>query len=448
MTVLAIDQGTSSTKAVLVADDGIVLARASARVKCAYPHPGWVEQDPDELWDSVQAVIAAMPRGTPIDAIALSTQRESAVIWDRRTGEPAGPVIGWQDGRTAPECDRLREHEPLVRAKTGLALDPMFSATKLRWLLDGRDDLCAGTIDAFLIHRLTGEFAIEAGNASRTLLMNLETLAWDPELCALFGVPLSTLPEIRRSDAGFGSTPAGIPVKAVLADSHAALYAHGAAKATYGTGSSVMVPSDHAVDGLAHTLAWLTAAPVYAVEGNVLASAAALDWMARTLQVSALEPLALQAGTTDGVHLVPAFSGLGAPYWDRDATGLVTGLTLGTRPEHLARAAFESVAHQICDILDLVELDALHADGGATASDLLMQLQADLSGRPVLVSTSPEMSALGAADLAAGVRRERPARTFEPAITEDERHARRDAWHGAVRRSRLTATPVLEGSLR
>ncbi|MDA0180084.1 FGGY family carbohydrate kinase [Solirubrobacter phytolaccae] len=443
MTVLAIDQGTSSTKGVLVADDGIVLARASARVSCSFPHPGWVEQDADEIWESVQAVIAAMPLGTPIDAIALSTQRESAVVW---SGDFVSPVIGWQDARTAPDCDRLREHEAFVRARTGLALDPMFSATKLHTLLDGRDDRHAGTIDAFLIHRLTGEFAIEAGNASRTLLMNLETLDWDPELCALFGVPLHTLPEIRRSDAGFGEHR-GIPLAAVLADSHAALYAHGAAKATYGTGSSVMVPSDASVDGLAHTLAWLTDKPVYAVEGNILASAAALDWMARTLHVDRLEPLALDATTTDGVHLVPAFSGLGAPHWDRGASGVIAGLTLGTRPKHLARAAFESVAHQICDILDLVGLEALHADGGATASALLMQLQADLSGRPVHVSASPEMSALGAADLAAGGRRERPVRTFEPAISDDERHTRREAWHAAVRRSRM-ATPELEASLR
>lgn len=442
MSVLAIDQGTSSTKAVLVGDDGIVLGRASVPITCSYPHPGWVEQDAEEIWQSVLTVIDFLD--TP-DVIAISNQRESAVVW---SDDFVSPVIGWQDARTAPDCDRLREHEAVVRQKTGLALDPMFSATKLHWLLDGRDDLRAGTIDAFLIHRLTGEFAIEAGNASRTLLMNLETLDWDPELCALFGVPLHTLPEIRRSDAGFGERR-GIPLAAVLADSHAALYAHGAAKATYGTGSSVMVPSEHHVDGLAHTLAWLTDQPVYAVEGNILASAAALDWMARTLHVDKLEPLAREAQTNDGVHLVPAFSGLGAPYWDREASGLISGLTLGTRPEHLARAAFESVAHQICDILDRVVLDVLHADGGATASDLLMQLQADLSGRPVLVSTSPEMSALGVADLAAGGRRERPVRAFEPAISEDERLTRREAWRAAVRRARLqTATPQLEGSLR
>ncbi|MDA0172204.1 FGGY family carbohydrate kinase [Solirubrobacter taibaiensis] len=440
MTVLAIDQGTSSTKGVLVADDGSVLGRASVPIACSYPHPGWVEQDAEEIWQSVLTVIDFL--GTA-DAIALANQRESAVVW---SDAYVSPVIGWQDARTAPDCDRLREHEPFVRARTGLALDPMFSATKLHRLLDGRDDLCAGTIDAFLVHRLTGEFAIEAGNASRTLLMNLETLAWDPELCELFGVPLHTLPEIRHSNAGFGDHH-GVPVMAVLADSHAALYAHGAAKATYGTGSSVMVPSAVAVDGLAHTLAWVTDAPTYAVEGNILASAAALDWMARTLHVDRLEPLAREAATADGVHLVPAFSGLGAPHWDRAASGVITGLTLGATPAHLARAAFESVAHQICDILDLVALDALHADGGATASELLMQIQADLAGCPVHVSTSPEMSALGAADLAAGGRRERPTRTFEPAISDDERHTRREAWHAAVRRSRM-ATPELEGSLR
>lgn len=440
MTVLAIDQGTSSTKGVLVGDDGTVLGRASVPIHATYPRPGWVEQDAEEIWQSVLRIIEFLD--TP-DAIALSNQRESAVVWN---DSYTSSVIGWQDARTAADCDRLREHEALVRARTGLALDPMFSATKLHRLLDGRDDLRAGTIDAFLIHRLTGEFAIEAGNASRTLLMSLETLQWDAELCALFGVPRSTLPEIRRSDAGFGDHD-GIPVTAVLADSHAALYAHGAAKATYGTGSSVMVPSDTAVDGLAHTLAWLTDTPTYAVEGNILASAAALDWMARTLDVTQLEPLARTVDTTDGVHLVPAFGGLGAPHWDREASGVIAGLTLGTQPAHLARAAFESVAHQICDIVDLVEIDGLHADGGATASALLMQLQADLTGCPVHVSASPEMSALGVADLAAGARRTRPARTFEPAISEDERHTRREEWHAAVRRSRMT-TPELEESLR
>jgi glycerol kinase len=441
MTVLAIDQGTSSTKALLVDEAGAVIARASARVSCRYPRPGWVEQDAEEIWRSVGTVIEQLD--TP-DAIAIANQRESAVVWDRETGA-ASAVIGWQDSRTAADCDRLREHEPLIRARTGLALDPMFSATKLHRLLDGRDDLCAGTIDAFLIHRLTGEFAVEAGNASRTLLFNLETLDWDDELCELFGVPRQTLPEVRRSDASFGEYR-GIPVRAVLADSHAALYAHGAAKATYGTGSSVMVPSDHPVDGLAHTLAWLTDAPAYAVEGNIIASAAALDWMKRTLNAE-LEPLATQVDSTEGVHLVPAFGGLGAPHWDRHADGLISGLTLGTRPEHLARAAFESVAHQICDVLDLVELDALHADGGATASDLLMQLQADLSGRRVLVSASPEMSALGVADLAAGGHRARPTRAFHPAIGDDERATRREAWHAAVRRSRM-ASPELEETLR
>jgi glycerol kinase len=421
MKVLAIDQGTSSTKAVLV-DDGEIVGRASAPVSCAYPRPGWVEQDAEEIWRSVQTVIDQLPGA---DAIALANQRESAVVWDDSW---VSPVIGWQDARTAAECERLREHEPLIRAKTGLGLDPMYSATKLAYLLGGRDDLHAGTLDAFLLHRLTGSLSTEAGNASRTLLFNLETLDWDDELCELFGVPRHTLPEIHRSDAHHG------PVRAVLADSHAALYAHNAPKATYGTGSSVMVPAEHAVEGLAHTLAWLTDAPVYAVEGNILASGAALDWMARTLNVDDLEALA--APDNGGVHLVPAFSGLGAPHWDRRADGLLSGLTLGARREHLARAAFEAVAHQICDILDLVELDVLHADGGATASALLMQLQADLSGLPVHAGRSPEMSALGAADLAAGVRRARPVRVYEPRLSEDERRHRREAWGEAVARAR------------
>ncbi len=436
MKVLAIDQGTSSTKAVLVGDEGEILGRASVAIGCSYPRPGWVEQDAEEIWRSVQQVIEALD--IP-DAIAISNQRESAVVW---SDDHVSPVIGWQDARTAPDCERLREHESMIKTRTGLALDPMFSATKLHHLLGGRDDLHAGTIDAFLIHRLTGEVATEAGNASRTLLLNLATLDWDDELCELFGVPRHTLPKVRRSDAGFGVTRDGIPVNAVLADSHAALYAHGAAKSTYGTGSSVMVPSADAVDGLAHTLAWLTDKPTYAVEGNILASGAALDWMARTLGVDHLEPLA--APDNGGVHLVPAFSGLGAPYWDRHAEGLLTGLTLGASRAHLARAAFESVAHQICDILDRVELDVLHADGGATASELLMQLQADLSGLSVVASSSPEMSALGAADLAAGARRPRAGREYAPRLSEDERETRREAWHAAVRRARAQTRQLEE----
>jgi glycerol kinase len=371
---------------------------------------------------------------TPV-ALAISNQRESVLAWSRRSGTPLGPMLGWQDARTAQYCAELAAGGlgTVVRARTGLSLDPMFSAPKMRWLLDAAltsgvdvQDVLLGTVDSWLVWRLTGEHLIEAGNASRTLLMNLRTIDWDEDLCAAFGVPRSALPEIRASDAGFGVTdgregiPAGIPVAAVLADSHAALYQHGctapgSGKATYGTGSSVMTPCespDAAPEGVATTLAWITnGAPTYAREGNIVASGAALDWMARIL--GAPEGLSGGAFLTDlaadvagGVAFVPAFSGLGAPYWDREATGVLTGVTAGTSRAHLARAALEAVAHQVTDVVEAIEADGgariemLHADGGATASGLLMQLQADLLQRPILVGDVPEASALGAAALA------------------------------------------------
>jgi glycerol kinase len=463
--ILAVDQGTSSTKAVLVDAQGAIVARGAAPIGAAYPQPGWVEQDAEEIWasvlDAVGRCLAAAPDARPT-ALALTNQRESAVVWQRATGAPAGPVIGWQDRRTAEACERLREDEPLIRSRTGLALDPMFSATKLRWLLDRAPagDLCAGTIDAYLIHRLTGGevFAVEAGNASRTLLLNLREVAWDDELLALFDIPAGILPEVRRSDGGFGTTvaagalPAGLPIAAVLADSHAALYGHGAVtpgagKATYGTGTSVMTPSAEPVEdsgGVSQTVAWVTDAPTWAFEGNIIASGAALDWMAATLGVQGgaeLERLAAQADSPEGVHFVPAFSGLGAPYWDRGAQALIDGMTLGTRPPHLARAAIEAVAHQVCDVLEAIDapLETLHADGGASASDLVMQTQADLCGRPVVAGTTAEMSALGVARMAGAGSAGAESRTFEPKITEAERNERRAAWAAAVARARPAA---------
>jgi glycerol kinase len=463
--ILAIDQGTSSTKAVLVDRVGAIVARASAPVGCAYPRPGWVEQDADEIWESVLYAVAACLAQTDAypEALALTNQRESAVVW-RANGEPAGPVIGWQDRRTADACDALRGDEALIRSRTGLALDPMFSATKLCWLLDRAPGtgLLAGAIDAFLIHRLTGGevFACEADNASRTLLMDVHAIAWEDELLELFRIPRHVLPEIRRSDAGFGHTvpagalPGGLPIAAVLADSHAALYSHGGGKATYGTGTSVMTPSDALVPdagGVAQTLAWLTDRPIYAFEGNIIASGAALEWMAATLGLdggAALARLAHDAPSAQGVTFVPAFAGLGAPYWDSGAHALLEGMTLATRPAHLARAAIDAVAHQVCDVIDAIDavadhpLDTLHADGGASASDLVMQTQADLAGRPVLASTAAEMSALGVARMAAGgTAGATPAREFLPAIAETERAARRHAWSVAVARARAN-TPA------
>jgi glycerol kinase len=467
MTLLAIDQGTSSTKAVLVDEAGQIVARGSAPVSCRFPRPGWVEQDPEEIWQSVLSAVAACLGDERPTALAISNQRESAVVW-RRDGRAVGPLIGWQDSRTAADCDRLRAEEPFVRARTGLGLDPMFSATKLRWLLDRAPagDLCAGTVDAYLIYRLTGGrvFACEAGNASRTLLMNLAQPAWDPDLLELFDIPAAVLPELRRSDGGFGTTmaagplPGGIPIAAVLADSHAALFGHGSftpgtGKATYGTGTSVMSPSETP----AQTLAWLTDRPTWAYEGNIIASGAALDWMAETLGVDGGAGIeALAAPTSDGVHLVPAFAGLGAPHWDRAASGVLTGITRGTRREHLARAALEAVAFQVCDVVEDIPLQVLYADGGATASSDLMQIQADLLGRPVLASTTPEMSALGAAHMAGAAiglwdlaTLARPTREFLPALGDDERERRRSAWRDAVARARGHAVhPALEESLR
>jgi glycerol kinase len=483
--VLAIDQGTTNTKALLVdVGSGSIGARASRRVTIEYPAPGWVEQDAAQLWgataEAVRDCLASAPDLSPV-AVAVSNQRESVVAWSRTTGAPLGPVLGWQDARTAQRCAELGSSADMVRSRTGLSLDPMFSATKMRWLLDsvvaaGADvaDVCLGTIDAWLIWNLTGEFATEAGNASRTLLLDLRDLDWHQDLLDLFGIPLSTLPVVRASNAGFGLTrgsdriPTGLPVLAVLADSHAALFHHGctlpgAGKATYGTGTSVMTPCsgpDAAPQGIATTIAWLTDRPTYAREGNIIASGSALDWMARMLSAGEQEPggafLTDLAGTVEdagGVVFVPAFSGLGAPYWDRAAQGVLVGMTGGTQRAHLARAALEAVAHQVADVVEAIEsdsdarIDVLHTDGGATASALLMQMQADLLGRAVHVSDSTDASALGVAQLASlslGEAAPLPPPFDEatspslraPTLTPTDRATRRAAWAAAVARSR------------
>lgn len=476
--VLALDEGTTNAKALAVAADGTVLAVGSAPVPVSYPQPGWVEQDAEDIWRAQSAAIAACLdgiEGAP-EGIAISNQRESVVCWDARSGRALGPVLGWQDSRTAEFCDWLRspEREFSVAATTGLSLDPMFSAPKMRYLLDRvgaamPDDARharIGTIDAWLVARLSGQesYVIEAGNASRTLLMDLATLQWSEEMCALFGVPAARLPRIVASNADFGATagldalPDGVPIVGVLGDSHAALFGHGCrttseGKATYGTGSSVMVPSgaDRSVrPGVSTTLAWLTDRPMYGHEGNIVASGTAMDWTARLLGVApgrALDELAAAVPDSAGISLVPAFTGLGAPWWDRRAVGLVAGLTAATERGHLARAALESVAHQIADVVEALgagDLTVLHADGGATASRLLMQTQADLLGRDVVVSANAEVSALGAAlmgftrlgwDLPApegGV-----GRRYRPALDEPARAAARSRWGQALARSRL-----------
>lgn len=463
--VLAVDQGTTNSKAVLVGADGSVLGAGAAPVGLSSPRPGWVEQDADDIWSSVlRAVEQAIAVADPVDlvGIALSTQRESVVGWSRSTGRAVAPVIGWQDVRTSTWCSQLPGAvDKLVRSRTGLRVDAMFSAPKINWLLSRLDpaDLQVGTVDSWLIHQLTGgvEHLIEAGNASRTLLYDVTELDWSADLLDAFGVPRSVLPAVRASNSGFGTTsgvrglPDGIPIVAVLGDSHAAMYGQGCrsagmVKATYGTGSSVMTPVESFVpDGC--TLAWLTERPVYALEGNIVSSGAALAWTAELLglpDVGALVELAATVPDAGGVALVPAFAGLGAPHWDRNARAAITGMSTATMRAHVARACVDAVAHQICDITEWigttgVPLRRLRADGGATASSLLMQTQADLLGFAVEVSDVAEISALGAAELAwttlaqtTGWAGQRPTRVFEPTLDLAGREQQRAHWSNAI----------------
>ncbi|MGC5016198.1 FGGY family carbohydrate kinase [Streptosporangium sp. DT93] len=485
--VLAVDQGTGSTKALLVDGDGRIVSRGSAPVSESRPLPGWVEQSAEEIWESVRRAVADCvdPALAPrVAGIGLSDQRESLVLWERRTGRPVGPLLSWQDRRTAGRCRALAATGagPAVRAASGMPLDPMFSALKARWLLDTHDpdrrrslagELCLGTVDSWLLSRLgggpvegspgPGEHLAEVGNASRTQLMNLATRQWDPFLLDLFGVPREVLPRIVPSRGpfpaarGLAPLPDGVPVLAVMGDSHAAMFAHGGwrpgvVKATYGTGSSVMAVGDcDDAPGLCRSVAWDVTGPVPAVEGNIRATGRTLGWLADLFGTTVEALLGEAAGTSLGVHLVPAFGGLGAPWWEPDAVAVLSGLTLGSGRGHLVTAALEAVAFQVEDVIAEVEratgeVRVLLADGGLTRSDRMMRLQADIGGRPVSRSGEHDLSALGVADaagLAAGLwsltdleARPRPSDDFHPAAGAPDRAARRAAWHEAVARSR------------
>jgi glycerol kinase len=494
--VLALDQGTTSSKAILVDGQLRVRGSSSSPVPISRLSDGRVEQDPEAIWHSCVSAISGLGRameGVRIAAMAVSNQRESVLAWDAKTGEPVTPLLSWQDQRTAAWVSEFSESDrDAVRDRTGLELDPMFSAPKIRWLLQSLGtsrQIRVGTLESWLVLRLTGDSepaqpVCEAGNASRTLLFDIRAMDWHPELLALFDIPASVLPTVQRSDATWGSTsrvpgvPDGTPLRAVLADSHAALFGHwalvpegaGAPKATYGTGSSVMAPverPDIRRKGVSTTVAWLTSTPQWALEGNILYAGSGLDWLARTLGVGdggALSRLAATVDTSDGAVFVPALNGLGAPWWQADASGTLTGLTARTEPAHIARAGLESLAHQVCDVLDAMALaDAtqpLHAGGGATASDLLMQTQADMSGRSVLVAPTADISALGAAVMAGRAvgmtmtPREKPnARTHAYNPTDNARELRsaaRAAWHQALRRAGvhddLSMTPASAGA--
>jgi glycerol kinase len=481
MRLLALDQGTTNTKALVLDGAGEILARASAPVATAHPRPGWAEQSACDIWTATKTVIARVAVLGPFDAIGIANQRETLVVWDAQTGAPVGPAPLWQCRRTTDACAALEAagHGPEVAAATGLGLNPLFPATKLAWMLEHRPEarrlaaegrLRAGTVDAWLIWNLTGgaAFATDHSNASRTLLFDTETMAWSPRLSEIFGVPPGILPEALPSDAIFGLTaewatdlPAGVPIRAVLGDSHAALYGHGlggasTVKATYGTGSSLMMATDARVPappGLSATVAWTEGGvTTHALEGNITVSGQAAAFAAEMLglaDVAALSALAQQAEGTGGVAFVPALAGLGAPYWDDAARGLVTGMSLGTTRAHLARAAFEGIAHQIADVFEAFAAvagkmpDILRADGGGSANDWLMALQADLLGVPVERGAMAEIGALGVAAMAARAlgtqlttAQGRLDRTV-PRLSPKDREAARAAWRTAVARARF-----------
>jgi glycerol kinase len=492
--ILAIDQGTTNSKALLIGRSGEMVASASRPVQIAFPQPGWVEQDGQDLWRSVADAVndcLAQAEGAEIAAIGISNQRESALVWDRRTGRPAGPCVTWQCRRTAPFCASLAGTSlgALVRGRSGLPIDPLFSASKIRWLLEDVEDgvrraeageLCAGTVDSWILWNLTGgvSWATDASNASRTQLLNLARVAWDPELLATFGVPAPVLPEMRSSSEVFGVSvacgllPPGIPVASLIGDSHAALFGHaafspGAVKATYGTGSSLMTRVERPVSsthGLSTTIAWAEAGRAnYALEGNITNTGAAVQWLADLVNLGggAADAARLAASVDDssGVYLVPAFAGLGAPYWDADARGVLCGLTRGTTLAHVAKATVDSIAYQVRDVFEALRQDSgeplreLMADGGACRNDRLMQFQADILGCPVVRSSSADLSAIGAAwlaGLAVGFWRSheelealpQPTDRFEPAMPAARRDDLIAGWQNALAKARSGSAPA------
>jgi glycerol kinase len=418
--ILAVDQGTTGTTCLVVGDELEVVGRGYAPVGLTTPQPGWVEQDPRELWSSVEAAaVAALADAgldaTELEAIGIANQRETTIVWDRAGSEPVHAAIVWQDRRTAERCRGLPAGE--IRARTGLTPDPYFSATKLEWILhhtSATDRLAFGTVDSWLLWQLTGGdvHATDVSNASRTMLLDLATLDWSDELLEFFGVPRALLPDVRPSATLFGEgrlLGATVPVAALAGDQQASLYAHGGAKATLGTGAFVLVGTgaDHSTPphGLVRTAAAGTDG-TYALEGSIFVAGAAVQWLRDGLGVLAdsaeSEALARSVDSTDGVYFVPALTGLGSPHWAPDARGLICGLTRGTRREHLVRAALEAIAYQVLDVVDAMpERPAvLRVDGGASANGFLVQFLADVLGLPVEVAAERETTALGAAALA------------------------------------------------
>jgi glycerol kinase len=480
--ILAIDQGTTGTTCLVFDREGRVRGRAYSEFEQFFPRPGWVEHDADEIWEvtrriAAEALAGAGTAGSELEAIGITNQRETVVAWDPQTGEPLHRALVWQDRRTAGRCEELKQagHEPLVRERTGLTIDPYFSGTKIEWLLrnvEGAERAVFGTIDSWLLFKLTGRHATDYTNASRTMLFDIRKLAWDEELCGLLGVEPARLPEPLPSSCVFGTTNefgGEVPVAGVAGDQQAALFGQachqpGMAKNTYGTGSFVLLNSGtelpQAPDGLLVTVAAGSGEAVsYALEAAIFVTGAAVQWLRDGLgiieQAGESEALAASLDSNDGVYFVPALTGLGSPYWDPYARGTIVGLTRGSGRAHLARAALEAIAYQTVDAVRAQEaacgerLELLRADGGATANRWLMQFQADALGAPVSVPEIAETTALGAAYLAGiatGVwtleqvgEMWRQADRYEPQMEEAQRQELLADWRGAVERSRAWA---------
>ncbi|MGD8898280.1 MAG: glycerol kinase GlpK [Acidobacteriota bacterium] len=494
--VLALDQGTTSSRAIVFDHAGSVRAVAQREFRQIFPRSGWVEHDPREIWASqtgvaVEALTSASLRPRDLAAIGITNQRETAIIWDRETGEPVMNAIVWQDRRTAPLCDRLRAEgkEPLIQEKTGLVIDAYFSGTKVAWILENvpgareraeAGKLAFGTVDSWLVWNLTGgELHItDVSNASRTLFFNIHTGEWDDELLGLLGVPRGLMPEVRGSCEVYGTVSAGpgledVPIAGIAGDQQAALFGQacftpGLTKNTYGTGCFMLQNTGETAPASRHklvtTVAWRRDERTeYALEGSVFIAGAVVQWLRDGLGIirasSDVEALAASVPDNGGAYLVPAFAGLGAPHWDAYARGTIVGITRGTNAGHLARAALESIAYQVSDLADAMQSDSgvplaeLRADGGAAGNDLLMQFQADLLGVPVLRPAVTETTALGAAYLAglatgfwssiADVAGQwRVERRFEPAMGRDRAEELRALWRRALERARGWESPA------
>jgi glycerol kinase len=494
--LLALDQGTTSSRAIVFDQQGRIQTAAQKEFEQIFPQLGWVEHDPREIWSSqvgvaAEAVSRAGLTARDIAAIGITNQRETTVVWDRGTGEPIYNGIVWQDRRTAGFCDRLKAEgcEPLVREKTGLVIDAYFSGSKVHWILNNvagardranRGELAFGTVDSWLIWNLTrgARHVTDVTNASRTMLYNIHTLDWDDELLKLFGVPREMLPEVRSSsevyaESASGLFAAGIPIAGIAGDQQAALFGQlctqpGMVKNTYGTGCFMLlntgteaVPSRNQ---LVTTIAWQIGDRVeYALEGSIFIAGAVVQWLRDGLGIirssSEVEELARRVEDNGGVYLVPAFTGLGAPHWDQYARGALVGITRGATAAHLARAALEGIAYQVADVLEAMEADSgiaiseLRVDGGAAANDLLMQFQADILGVPVVRPQVVETTALGAAYLAGlavgywesvdGIQTQwQVDRRFDPSLGEAPRRELRAGWERALGRARGWAAPA------